>query len=113
MKTGLKHRKKFYFREAITSYTKGLEIQCANPLLNAIILSNRAQVHLLLGNNKNALEDSIEALNLDKSNLKVSCLPVPVYDAIHQHAHHCISFRTGCLQGCKGCLEAEEVQQGH
>ena len=73
MKTGLKHRKKFYFQEAITSYTKGLKIHCENPLLNAIILSNRAQVHLLLGNNRNALEDSLDALKLDKSNLKVRC----------------------------------------
>lgn len=29
-------------------------------------------MHLLLGNNKNALEDSMEALKLDKDNLKVS-----------------------------------------
>ncbi len=71
LKTGLKHRKKFYFREAITAYTKGLDVQCGDSIIETVLLSNRAQVHLQLGNDRNALEDSLRALQLDANNVKV------------------------------------------
>ena len=71
LKTGLKHRKKFYFREASIAYTKGLEEHCGNNSIDAILLSNRAQVHLVLGNDRNALEDGLAAMKLDDNNLKV------------------------------------------
>ena len=71
LKTGLKHRKKFYFREAITAYTKGLDVQCGDSIVETVLLSNRAQVHLQLGNDRNALEDSLRALQLDTNNVKV------------------------------------------
>lgn len=71
LKTGLKHRKKFYFREAITAYTKGLDVQCGDSIIETVLLSNRAQVHLQLGNDRNALEDSLRAMKLDTNNVKV------------------------------------------
>lgn len=71
LKTGLKLRKKFYFREASIAYTKGLDEQCGSKSIDAILLSNRAQVHLILGNDRNALEDGLAAMKLDDSNLKV------------------------------------------
>jgi tetratricopeptide (TPR) repeat protein len=71
LKTGLKHRKKFYFREAITAYTKGLDVQCGDSIIETVLLSNRAQVHLQLGNDRNALEDSLRAMKLDTKNVKV------------------------------------------
>jgi len=71
LKTGLKHRKKFYFREAITAYTKGLDVQCGDSTIETVLLSNRAQVHLQLGNDRNALEDSLRAMKLDTNNVKV------------------------------------------
>ncbi len=71
LKTGLKHRKKFYFREAITAYTKGLDVQCGDSIIETVLLSNRAQVHLQLGNDRNALEDSLRAMQLDTNNVKV------------------------------------------
>ncbi|KAL0051529.1 hypothetical protein WJX82_009385 [Trebouxia sp. C0006] len=70
LKTGLKHRKKFYFREAVTAYTKGLDVQCGDSIVETVLLSNRAQVHLQLGNDRNALEDSLRALQLDTNNVK-------------------------------------------
>ncbi|KAA6430080.1 MAG: hypothetical protein FRX49_00511 [Trebouxia sp. A1-2] len=70
LKTGLKHRKKFYFREAITAYTKGLDVQCGDSIIETVLLSNRAQVHLQLGNDRNALEDSLRAMKLDTNNVK-------------------------------------------
>ncbi len=41
------------------------------PELLSILHSNRAQAHLLLENNRNALEDSREAMKLNSANLKV------------------------------------------
>ena len=71
LKTGLKHRKKFYFREAITAYSKGLDEHSGDSRIESLLLSNRAHVHLLLGNDRNALEDSLAALKLDGHNQKV------------------------------------------
>ena len=71
LKTGLKHRKKFYFREAIAAYTKGINEKCGDSSIEATLLSNRAQVQLQLGNDRNALDDSLAALQLDADNLKV------------------------------------------
>ena len=73
-------RKKFYLREAVTAYTKGLELKCSHDKLNAQLLCNRAHVHLQLGNNKSALEDGMQAAALDSTNFKVTpaarpCLP--------------------------------------
>lgn len=77
LQTGLKHRKKFYFREASIAYTKGLEEHCGNDSIDAVLLSNRAQVHLFLGNDRNALEDSLAAMKLDDTNLKVRMMHGP------------------------------------
>lgn len=97
LKTGLKLRKKFYFREASIAYTKGLEEHCGSRSIDAILLSNRAQVHLILGNDRNALEDGLAAMNLDDSNLKVqkcrrSCLGKQCATAAvtHQQPRHTI-----------------------
>ena len=74
LRTGLKHRKKFYFREAVTAYTKGLEEHSSDSSIETLIYSNRAQVHLLLGNNRSALEDGLAALKLEDQNQKVTIL---------------------------------------
>ena len=79
LKTGLKHRKKFCFREAIASYTKGLDVHCGDSSIETVLLSNRAQVHLQLGNDRNALDDSLAAMNLDNGNLKVTKLAAFFY----------------------------------
>ena len=111
-------RKKFYLREAVTAYTKGLELNCSHDKLNAQLLCNRAHVHLQLGNNKSALEDGMQAAALDSTNFKVmpaarpSLLPpsqahpsaakVPFSQAIPRHwllfaALLTRKLRTACL----------------
>ncbi len=46
-------------------------MQCGDSIIETVLLSNRAQVHLQLGNDRNALEDSLRALQLDTNNVKV------------------------------------------
>lgn len=86
LRTGLKVRKKFYLREAVTAYTKGLELKCSHVKLNAQLLCNRAHVHLQLGNNKSALEDGMQAAALDSTNFKVMPAarpPLPLISQAH------------------------------
>ena len=72
LRTGLKVRKKFYLRQAIEQYSKGLELQVPDqPALNAALLTNRAHVQLLLGNMRNAHRDALAALKHDPDNVKV------------------------------------------
>ena len=61
LKRGLQLKKKFYLREALNLYTKGLEMGSTLPGLLSALHSNRAQAHLLLENYRRALEDSLAA----------------------------------------------------
>ncbi|KAK9907556.1 hypothetical protein WJX75_005927 [Coccomyxa subellipsoidea] len=70
LKRGLQLKKKFYLREAVDLYTKGLGMGSSLPELLSMLHSNRAQAHLLLENYRNALEDSQEAMKLNSANLK-------------------------------------------
>ncbi|KAK9806833.1 hypothetical protein WJX72_004164 [[Myrmecia] bisecta] len=70
LKRGTQLRKRFYLHEAINLYSKGLEMNCESRALQSILLSNRAHVHLLLCNNRNALEDSKAAISMDRHNEK-------------------------------------------
>jgi hypothetical protein len=71
LKTGLRQKKKFYLRQAIEQYDKGLEQRCADAALNSILCSNRAHVNLLLGNFRNAYQDGLAALRHNDQNIKV------------------------------------------
>lgn len=71
LKTGLRAKKKFYLRQAIEQYGKGLELQCADAPLNSVLCSNRAHVNLLLGNFRNAYQDGLAALRHNDQNIKV------------------------------------------
>ena len=64
-------KKKFYLREAVTLYTKGLDMGATLPELLSVLHSNRAQAHAVLGNWRSALQNSQKALQLDAANLKV------------------------------------------
>lgn len=70
LKAGLRHKKKFYLRQAIEQYGKGLEVQCSDAALNSILCSNRAHVNLLLGNLRNAYQDGLAALRHNDKNIK-------------------------------------------
>lgn len=71
LKVGLQQKKKFYLRQAIEQYTEGLNLMCSDAKLNAVLYSNRAHVNLLLGNYRNALEDSKAALKNNPTFVKV------------------------------------------
>ena len=71
LKRGVQLKKRFYLREAVDLYTKGLDMGATLPELLSILHSNRAHAHSVLGNWRNALQDSQEAVQLDPGNLKV------------------------------------------
>ncbi|PNH04314.1 Tetratricopeptide repeat protein 4 [Tetrabaena socialis] len=57
-------------RDAVQFYTTGLDVKSGRASLNSVLHANRAQVHLLLGNYRKALEDTTAATALDPSNVK-------------------------------------------
>lgn len=67
----MQQKKKFYLRQAIEQYTEGLNLMCSDANLNAILYANRAHVNLLLGNYRNALEDSMAAVRKNPQFVKV------------------------------------------
>lgn len=71
LKRGLQLRKKFYLREAISLYSKGLEMGCSSQQLLSVLHSNRSQAHILLENYRSALDDALKAIDLDAGNTKV------------------------------------------
>jgi hypothetical protein len=74
LKRGLQVKKTFYLREALGLYTRGLDLKCRNAALVSALFSNRAQAHLLLGNNRSALDDALTALRADAANVKARWL---------------------------------------
>ena len=79
LKRGVQLKKRFYLREAVDLYTKGLDMGATLPELLSILHSNRAHAHSVLGNWRNALQDSQKAVQLDSGNLKVpEAFPLPL-----------------------------------
>lgn len=124
LKTGLKHRKKFYFREASIAYTKGLEEHCGKDDIDAVLFSNRAQVNLVLGNNRNALEDGLAAMKLDNTNLKVrshclTSLPASAAASCCSSSfdlnitQYPAAFDTGDLPSGQSCIQPETIQHSY
>lgn len=110
LKTGLKHRKKFYFREATIAYTKGLDACCGNDIINAVLLSNRAQVHLILGNDRNALEDSLAAMKLDDNNVKACYRAAKAAYNLKQYSKAITLASKGLAKDTEG-QELKHIQQ--
>mmetsp|Transcript_9422 Transcript_9422/g.19490 ORF Transcript_9422/g.19490 Transcript_9422/m.19490 type:complete len:405 (-) Transcript_9422:310-1524(-) len=63
-------KNKYYVRNAVTFYTRALAEECGNKILESACLSNRAQAHILLGNNRKAFDDSWEAIQRNSDNIK-------------------------------------------
>lgn len=59
------------YHDALRFYTRGLETQCGDAVLEATLHSNRAAVHLGLGNWGDALRDAKRALQLDPATTQV------------------------------------------
>lgn len=67
----VKHKNnKYYLRNAVICYTKALYEQCGDTVLESQCYSNRAHAQILLGNNRKAVEDCVEALKLNANNVK-------------------------------------------
>lgn len=43
------------FKQAIKAYSEGLEEKCGDTVLNSALLSNKAAVNLLMGNNRKVI----------------------------------------------------------
>jgi hypothetical protein len=61
-----KHR----YKDALRYYELALDQKCGNAVLNATVLSNRAQVHIALGNFGHAIADCTTAIKIDSNNTK-------------------------------------------
>lgn len=58
------------YQDAWVFYTKGLDLKCADAVLNAQLLSNRAAVSLAVRNYGFALRDAAKAITLDPELIK-------------------------------------------
>lgn len=65
---------KKYYKDAVDCYTRAIDQKSMDAMSTSVLYANRAQVHLLLGNNRRALVDAQQALELNKANLKVFIL---------------------------------------
>jgi hypothetical protein len=70
LRLGLQQRKKFYLREAVDQYGKGLELRPNDAALAATLYANRAQANLLLGNDRAAMLDGLDAVRADAAHVK-------------------------------------------
>jgi tetratricopeptide (TPR) repeat protein len=66
----LKQGKKHY-ADALDCYTRAINQKSANALHNSVLYGNRAQVNLLLGNYRRAINDAEDAIKLNPANVKV------------------------------------------
>jgi tetratricopeptide (TPR) repeat protein len=119
LKTGMEHRRKYYLRQAIDQYTQGVNVELdlgddVGPdedgktvadlkRLKSILFSNRAHVHLLLGNNRSAFLDTKDALLYDQGNIKA------LYRAAKSTA--ALSLWKECRGYCERGLELDPDNQ--
>lgn len=80
------------FKQAIKAYGEGLEEKCSNAVLNSALLSNRAAVNLLMGNNRRVITDCTEAIELNPKNVKAywrACLACMKLDLFREAIAWC------------------------
>ncbi|MCO5580684.1 hypothetical protein L7F22_034554 [Adiantum nelumboides] len=65
---------KKYYKDAIDCYTRAIQQKSMDAATTSTLYGNRAQVHLLLGNNRRALDDAQQAIHMNKANVKVCSL---------------------------------------
>ncbi|CAG9466640.1 unnamed protein product [Pedinophyceae sp. YPF-701] len=70
LQTYLRSKNRFYLNEAVTMYTKGVEEKVEDAQLNCLLLANRAQCHLYLGNHRRCVEDARRAIGHDAKYIK-------------------------------------------
>jgi len=67
---GNKNFERGKYRWAIDNYTEGIKCRPVDPLLIAVLYSNRAAAQYRIGNYRSALNDCIEARNFKSSHMK-------------------------------------------
>ncbi|PFH31686.1 tetratricopeptide repeat-containing protein [Besnoitia besnoiti] len=65
-----RNKKRYNAKMALECYSAGLDQQCGDKPLEAVLLSNRAQCHLVLGELVSCVNDCRAALRLDPDNVK-------------------------------------------
>lgn len=119
LKTGMEHRRKYYLRQAIEQYTQGVNVELdlgdgVGPdvdghtvadlrRLKSILFSNKAHVHLMLGNYRSALMDTKDAILYDARNVKA------LYRAAKSTA--ALSLWKECRAYCERGLELDPDNQ--
>mmetsp|Transcript_39591 Transcript_39591/g.93287 ORF Transcript_39591/g.93287 Transcript_39591/m.93287 type:complete len:342 (+) Transcript_39591:95-1120(+) len=66
----LKEQKKSSAKEALESFTAGIQVGCSDAVLNGQLYSNRAHVRMLLRQFVEAVDDCRKAIECDPKNLK-------------------------------------------
>lgn len=84
-------------RNALMAYTKGLEMECKDNKLNAVLHSNRAAVSIRLKENDKAVDDCRKAVKLDPTNVKAFYRGAKSSEAL--------GLTSQALKFCKGALE--------
>ncbi|PHJ24995.1 tetratricopeptide repeat-containing protein [Cystoisospora suis] len=66
----IKRRRGYSAHMALQSYTRGLEQRCEDEVLNSLLLSNRAQCHLILGDLVACINDCRQAIRKHPQNIR-------------------------------------------
>lgn len=93
------------WEDAIGYYTLALEKRCSDRALNAVIHSNRAQVHLSLENFGHAWSDCQEAVAFDERNIKAYFRGAKAAHALGKHGEAAAFCRRGLGVRVR-CIEA-------
>ncbi|KAK9854202.1 hypothetical protein WJX84_000317 [Apatococcus fuscideae] len=86
LRRGVQMKKVFFLREALKAYSNGIAAGPEDKTLLGTLYSNRAQAHLILGNNRSALEDSKFALQQDPTTLKAYFRGTRAAMRLHEYA---------------------------
>jgi tetratricopeptide (TPR) repeat protein len=78
--------------DAISSYSKALQDESMNSSERAIILCNRAQCYLKLGENVKAIEDTTSSLTLTPGNVKALFRRAVAFEAIGEKKDALVDF---------------------
>mmetsp|Transcript_19887 Transcript_19887/g.42489 ORF Transcript_19887/g.42489 Transcript_19887/m.42489 type:complete len:389 (-) Transcript_19887:189-1355(-) len=84
-------------QNALMAYTKGLEMDCKDNVLNAVLHSNRAAVSMRIKQNDKAVDDCRRAIKLDPKNMKAYYRGAKSSEAL--------GLTEQALKFCKGALQ--------
>ena len=95
-------------QNALTFYTRGLEMECKDDKLNSVLHANRAAVGLKLGEHLKVVDDCRAAVRLDAKNLKAWSRGAKASEALGL-AEQGLAFCRGALRIEDGSAEAKPL----